>query len=109
MNAAVSAATPSRDTVEEFIYREQELLDNWQLTEWAELYTEDAQYDIASLDAARPLEADPATSLFVVSDNKARITSRARRLLKKTAHAEFPHSKTRHVTSNVRVGVMVGD
>jgi 3-phenylpropionate/cinnamic acid dioxygenase small subunit len=38
MNAAVSAATPSRDMVEDFIYREQELLDEWQLTEWAELY-----------------------------------------------------------------------
>jgi len=102
-------AIPSRATVEEFLYHEVELLDDWKLLEWSELFTDDAHYDIASLDADKPLEASPATSLFVLSDDKLRIVSRARRLLKKTAHAEYPHSKTRHLTSNVRIGKVNGN
>jgi p-cumate 2,3-dioxygenase beta subunit len=99
----------SRSTVEEFLYHEAELLDGWRLPEWSELFTDDARYDIASLDAEDPLKADPATSLFVLCDDKMRLTSRAKRLMKKTAHAEYPHSKTRHITSNVRIGELSGD
>jgi p-cumate 2,3-dioxygenase beta subunit len=94
----------TRPVIEEFLYREAELLDNWQLPEWAALYTSDARYDIASLDAPDPATADAATSLFVLSDDRMRLESRAKRLMKKTAHAEYPHSKTRHLTSNVRLG-----
>lgn len=94
----------SRAAIEEFLYQEAELLDDWRLPEWAQLYTDDARYDIASLDAPEPLEADPATSLFVLADDKTRIASRAARLMKKSAHAEYPHSKTRHLTGNVRLG-----
>jgi p-cumate 2,3-dioxygenase beta subunit len=101
-------ATVSRAAIEEFLYHEAELLDQWKLPEWAELFTDDARYDIASLDAADPLAADPATTLFVLSDDKPRIVARARRLMKKTAHAEYPHSKTRHITSNVRLGAPNG-
>lgn len=96
----------TRSAVEEFLYREAELLDDWRLPEWAALYTDDARYDIASLDAPDPSNADPATSLFVLSDDRARLESRAKRLMKKTAHAEYPHSKTRHITSNVRLGAV---
>lgn len=98
----------SRDSIEEFLYHEAELLDDWRLPEWAQLYTDDAHYDIASLDSPDPLAADPAQSLFVVSDPKFRIVSRAKRLMKKTAHAEYPHSKTRHLTSNIRLGAIEG-
>jgi p-cumate 2,3-dioxygenase beta subunit len=99
----------SRPTIEEFLYREAELLDDWRLPEWAELFTDDARYDIASLDAEDPTKADPATSLFVLADDKARIVSRAKRLMKKSAHAEYPHSKTRHITGNVRLGEVRGN
>jgi p-cumate 2,3-dioxygenase beta subunit len=99
----------SRSAIEEFLYREAELLDDWRLPEWAELFTDDARYDIASLDSPDPSAADPATSLFVLADDKARIVSRAKRLMKKTAHAEYPHSKTRHITSNVRLGEVQGN
>jgi p-cumate 2,3-dioxygenase subunit beta len=100
----MSEALLSRGSIEEFLYREAELLDDWRLPEWAELYTDDARYDIASLDSPDPMAADAANSLFVLSDDKMRIISRAKRLMKKTAHAEYPHSKVRHITSNVRIG-----
>ena len=103
-----SPATPSRAIIEEFLYHEAELLDQWKLPEWSALFTDDARYDIASLDAVDPLAADPATTLFVLSDDKPRIVARAKRLMKKTAHAEYPHSKTRHITSNVRIGTPNG-
>lgn len=105
----MSAALLSRESIEEFLYHEAELLDDWRLPEWADLYTDDAHYDIASLDSPDALKADPGTSLFVLSDPKFRIVSRAKRLMKKTAHAEYPHSKTRHLTSNVRIGARNGD
>jgi p-cumate 2,3-dioxygenase beta subunit len=105
----MSELLSSRSAIEEFLYREAELLDDWRLPEWAELFTDDARYDIASLDADDPSTADPATSLFVLADDKLRIVSRAKRLMKKTAHAEYPHSKTRHITGNVRLGVINGN
>jgi len=105
----MSAVPASRAAIEEFLYHEAELLDEWKLVEWSALFTEDARYDIASLDAEDPSHADPATTLFVLSDDKARLVARARRLMKKTAHAEYPHSKTRHLTGNVRIGTPQGD
>ena len=94
----------SRSEVEDFLYLEAEILDDWRLPEWPELFTEDARYEVTSLDSEAPLDANPANSLFVVADEKERLTSRARRLMKKTAHAEYPHSKTRHIISNIRLG-----
>lgn len=89
--------------VEQFLYLEAELLDDWRLPEWADLYTDDAVYEVASPNSSNPKTASPANSLFLVSDRKDRITGRATRLLKRTAHAEYPHSKTRHLVTNVRL------
>ena len=46
----------SRSAIEEFLYHEAELLDDWRLPEWSELFTDDARYDIASLDAEDPID-----------------------------------------------------
>ena len=105
----MSATVLTRDAVEDFLYHQAELLDGWRLPEWSALYTADARYDIASLDSVDPTNADPATTLFVLSDDKNRLDSRAKRLMKKTAHAEYPHSKTRHITSNIRLGEVSGN
>jgi p-cumate 2,3-dioxygenase beta subunit len=47
--------------------------------------------------------SDAADSLFLISDRIDRIRGRASRLMKKSAHAEYPRSKTRHLVTNVRV------
>lgn len=99
----LNAASERRLEVEEFLFHEAELLDNWQLPEWTKLYTEDAHYEIASLSSRDPLNENPAKSIFIVADDRERMTLRAERLMKKSAHCEFPHSKTRHMISNVRV------
>jgi p-cumate 2,3-dioxygenase beta subunit len=100
----VANRQPTRSDIEEFLYHEAELLDDWRLPEWSQLYTDDARYDVTSLDSDDPLNDSAAKSLFVLADDKERLTSRAKRLMKKTAHAEYPHSKTRHIVGNVRVG-----
>ncbi len=93
----------TRQEAEDFLYYEAELLDDWRLLEWKELYTDDSSYEVASTDCEDPFNADPARSLFVLADKKSRIDARAVRLMKRAAHCEYPHSKTRHLYTNVRI------
>ena len=93
----------SRSEVEDFLFHEAELLDEWRLPEWAALYTEEATYEVTSPTTPDPFNADPHTTLFLISDRIDRIRGRANRLMKKSAHAEYPRSKTRHMVTNVRV------
>jgi p-cumate 2,3-dioxygenase beta subunit len=93
----------TRAEAEDFLFHEAELLDDWRLPEWAGLYTEDAWYEITSPACPDPMASDAADSLFLISDRIDRIRARASRLMKKTAHAEYPRSKTRHLVTNVRV------
>ena len=91
----------SREEVEELMFLEAELLDEWRLKEWLDLFTADGSYFIPATDV--PPNASPDTSLFYVADDRFRMEQRVERLLKRTAHAEFPRSKTRHLVSNVRI------
>lgn len=95
--------TMNRAEVEDFLFYEAELLDAWETEQWAGLYTEDALYEVTSPACADPAGADARNTLFLISDRIDRIRGRAVRLTKKTAHAEYPRSKTRHMVSNVRV------
>jgi p-cumate 2,3-dioxygenase beta subunit len=89
-----------RAQVEDFLYHEAALLDAWRLEEWAALFAEDGVYLVPATDAP---DADPATTLFLIHDDRFRLGERARRLMKPRAHAEFPHSRLQHTISNVRV------
>lgn len=91
----------NRADVEDFLFLEADLLDEWRLPEWLELFTEDATYFVPATDL--PSDASPDTSLFYVADDRFRLSERVKRLMKRTAHAEFPHSRTRHLVSNVRI------
>ena len=87
--------------VEDFLFDEAELLDTWRLEEWLALFTEDCRYLVPPGDL--PPDASPETTLFYIADNHVLLRERVRRLFKRNAHAEYPHSKTRHLISNVRV------
>jgi p-cumate 2,3-dioxygenase beta subunit len=97
---------PSRQEVEDLFYREAALLDEWRLEEWLELLTDDAIYHVPSTDAP---EGDARNTLFIIADDAARIRSRVKQLLGKSAWAENPHSRTRRVISNVRILGAEGD
>ena len=97
----MNAEAISREEVEELMFLEAELLDEWRLKEWLDLFTADGSYFVPATDV--PPNASPDTSLFYVADDRFRMEQRVERLLKRTAHAEFPRSKTRHLVSNVRI------
>ena len=90
----------TRPEVEDFLFQEADLLDSWRLEEWALLFTDDGEYLIPPTDVP---DGDPKHDLFLVYDDRHRLGERVKRLGKKTAHAEFPHSRTRHLVTNVRI------
>ena len=92
--------TVSRGEVEDFLYREAALLDEWRLDEWLDLLTEDAVYRIPPNDQP---QGEIGNTLFTIADDIARIKARIVRLKSRNAHAEFPHSRTRRMISNVRI------
>ncbi len=98
--------TIDRAEVEAFLYREAALLDAWALDDWLALLTEDATYQVPP--NAAP-DADPREVLFVIADDMARLRARVKRLKDSQAHAEFPHSRTRRMISNVRIVAREGD
>jgi p-cumate 2,3-dioxygenase subunit beta len=95
-----TAAEVTRADVEDLLFHEAALLDDWRLDDWLGLLTADARYEVPSND--RP-DADPANTLFTIADDIARIRGRVTRLKDKNAHAEFPRSRTRRMISNVRI------
>src|ERR671924_2208437 len=92
--------TITRQAVEDFLYEEAALLDEWRLDEWLALLTEDAVYEVPSTDTPG---GDPRTTLSLIADDRTRIRSRVEQLLGKSAWAENPPSRTRRMISNVRV------
>lgn len=103
---AASAVAVTRAEVEDFLFEEAALLDAWKLDEWLGLLTADATYRVPSNDAPDSL---PAEALFMVADDARRIHERVLRLKDRNAHAEFPHSRTRRMVSNVRITARLAD
>ena len=86
--------------VEEFLFREAALLDDWKLEEWIGLFTEDARYVVPSTDLP---EGDPGRDLVFIDDDIVRLRARVTRLNSRHSHRERPRSRTRRFVSNVRV------
>src|SRR5258708_4315316 len=101
---------PSRQEVEDLLYREAALLDEWRLEEWLEMLTDDATYQVPPTDAP---EGDPRNTprntLYIIADVALRIRSRVKQLLGKSAWAENPHSRTTRMITNVRIPGADGD
>jgi p-cumate 2,3-dioxygenase subunit beta len=89
--------------VESFIYHEAALLDGWRLRDWLGLFSPDGRYEVAPTGDAEAATLEAAEALFLVADDRERLEQRVIRLLKPSAHAEYPHSRVRHLYSNVRI------
>ena len=89
-----------RELVEDFLYREAALLDDWRLDDWVDLFTEDGRYVVPTTDLP---DGDPRRDLVFVDDDITRLRARAVRLNSRHAHREYPWSRTRRFVSNVRV------
>ena len=96
----------TRAEVEDLLYREAALLDEWKLDEWLAMLTADACYYVPPNDHP---EGDPKTTLFILADDIVRIRERIKRLMSPECHAEYPHSRTRRMIGNVRITGADGD
>ena len=65
-----AAELPSRQEVEDLLYQEAALLDDWRLEEWLELLTDDAVYEVPPTDVP---EGDARNTLFIIADDAIRI------------------------------------
>jgi p-cumate 2,3-dioxygenase subunit beta len=95
---ATRGVTPGE--VEQFLYREAELLDAWKLDDWLKLMTADASYYVPPTD--KP-EASHEEALFIIADDAVRLKERVIRLKDPSCHVEYPPSRTRRLVTNVRV------
>jgi 3-phenylpropionate/cinnamic acid dioxygenase small subunit len=98
-----------RRDIEDFYYREAELLDDRKLREWFALLADDIRYWMPI--RHNPLERpeNPADELakpgegYYFDDDKESLRIRVERVYAKNAWAEMPPSRTRHLITNVRV------
>ncbi len=89
-----------RELVEDFLFQEAAMLDEWRLDDWVKLFTEDARYVVPTTDLP---EGDPKRDLVFINDDITRLHARVARLTSRHAHREYPWSRTRRFVSNVRV------
>jgi p-cumate 2,3-dioxygenase beta subunit len=101
-----SLAKVAIEEAQALVALESELLDAWQLDDWLKLYTDDMTYLVPT--PGMP-DASPETSLFLINDDRFRMENRVKRLKKRTAHSEYPHSITVHMTTNLRVAEHTAD
>jgi p-cumate 2,3-dioxygenase beta subunit len=100
MTTMAPATSPTlQHEVEQFLYHEAALLDEWRLDEWFALMHPDVVYRVPSPGSD---QLDPRHTLQVIHDDHARLGGRVGRLKSKHAHAESPRSRTRRLVSNVR-------
>jgi biphenyl 2,3-dioxygenase beta subunit len=98
-----------RHEIEDFLYLEAELLDERRLREWLDLFTDDAHYWMPvrhnPLDRLKSPDEElskPGESYYF-NDSKESLRLRIERLYLKTAWAEMPPSRARHLISNIRI------
>src|SRR5687768_9552930 len=89
-----------REEVEDFLYEEAALLDEWRLDEWLALFTADARYVVPTTDLP---EGDPKKELVFIDDDILRLRARVERLKGRHGHREYPWSRTRRFITNVRI------
>jgi 3-phenylpropionate/cinnamic acid dioxygenase small subunit len=98
-----------RREIEDFYYREAELLDDRKLREWFALLADDIRYWMPI--RHNPLERpeNPADELakpgegYYFDDDKESLRIRVERVYARNAWAEMPPSRTRHLITNVRI------
>ncbi|MBJ3816313.1 3-phenylpropionate/cinnamic acid dioxygenase subunit beta [Shimwellia pseudoproteus] len=92
--------------IQQFLYREAALLDDWQFRPWLDLLAEDIRYTLRTTVNAQTRDRrksiqPPTTWLF--NDNKFQLERRVARLETGMAWAEEPPSRTRHMITNCQV------
>jgi p-cumate 2,3-dioxygenase beta subunit len=103
----VAGASVTRAEVEDFLFAEADLLDNWQLEEWLALFDEDrGGFYMPATDSPGSVHTE---ALFLIADDIVRLRSRVEQLMSGLTWSENPQSRTNHMISNVRITGTEGD
>ncbi len=92
----IALDTVTRAQIEDFLYQEAALLDEWDLDGWFALFAEKLRYVVPCNDTP---DGDPAEDLVLIDDDELRLRLRVGK-----AHREYPHSRTNHQIYNVMLG-----
>jgi p-cumate 2,3-dioxygenase subunit beta len=95
----------TQQAVEQFLFHEAALLDEWRLEEWEKLLSHDVRYEVPTMDG---VEGEPGRAIYLIADDAERLRSRVKALQGKTTMAEMPRSRTRRFITNVRFRPMDG-
>ena len=109
-----AVASAFRDTdvqtqhrVEQFLYAEAELLDDYRFEEWIDLFTEDVTYWIPNRETRpireRHLEVAAQDEAAIILDDKFFLAGRVRRITSGMSWSEEPPSRVRRLITNIRI------
>ena len=87
--------------IEEFLYREAHLLDEYRFDEWLDLLTDDVEYVVPLREHVQG-NVDPAGHP-IMKDDKTMLSMRVRKHQTGMSHVEIPQSMTAHLITNVLV------
>ncbi|GAA1307882.1 aromatic-ring-hydroxylating dioxygenase subunit beta [Saccharothrix xinjiangensis] len=86
--------------VNQFLFREARLLDEWRLVEWYdEMLTHDIRYSVPATD----VRGEAPGALGLIDDDPARLRQRIEQLLNGEVWCENPRSRTNRMITNVEV------
>ena len=103
------ATVEQQHAVEQFLFREAELLDTWRLRDWLGMLTDDVTYRVPirihkevgdTGDRVTGVMADS----FHLDESRTSLEMRVERIETGFAWAEEPPTRTRHLVGNVRIG-----
>lgn len=94
-------------SIEQFYFTEASLLDERRYTDWIELFSKDVRYwaPVRLTREGAPDEVDDG-ELFLFDDDYGSLELRVESFQAKSAWAEIPPSRTRHLISNVQAAVV---
>jgi len=108
----VAKVTPARVSfelhheIEQFLYDEASLLDEWRFRTWLDLMSKDIRYTMRTTVNAQTRDrrrgVQPPTT-WIFNDTHFQLERRVARLETGMAWAEEPPSRTRHLVTNLRV------
>ena len=87
--------------IEDFLYREAHLLDEYRFDEWLDLFTDDVEY-VVPLRENTEGDVDPPGHP-IIHDTKAMLTLRVMKNDTGLSHVEIPRSMTAHLITNIVV------
>jgi len=100
--------------IEQFLYREAELLDERRYSDWVDLLADDIHYHMPVRRNVKFGEwhrenTDPEAEISWFDEGKRTLVGRVRQLNTGVHWCEEPVSRIRHIVSNVQVGEVQGD